>query len=95
MGYGAYDDILEPPLDEQVKKLRRQVNKYIRECADLERELDLSNERNLRQSKEIEKAIDLIDRLRGKVSDEEWIEVCEDNKKEFSEVELAAEEDGD
>jgi len=49
----------------------------------------------LRQSKEIEKAIDLIDRLRGKVSDEEWIEVCEDNKKEFSEVELAEEEDVD
>jgi hypothetical protein len=95
MGYGAYDDILEPPLDEQVKKLNKQVNKYIRECADLERELDLSNARNLRQSKEIDKCIDLIDRLRGKVSDSDWTEVCEDNKKKFAEVELVAEEDGE
>jgi hypothetical protein len=53
MGYGTYDDILEPPLDEQVKSLKRQVDKYIKECADLELELDLSNKRNLRQSKEI------------------------------------------
>lgn len=92
---GAFDDILEPPLDEQVKKLKKQVNKYIRECADLERELDLSNERNLRQSKEIDKCIDLIDRLRGKVSDAEWTEACEDNKKRYAEVELVAEEDGE
>jgi t-SNARE complex subunit (syntaxin) len=95
MGYSAFDDILEQPLDEQVKKLKKKVNKYIKECADLERELDLSNERNLRQSKEIEKCIDLIDRLRGKVSDSDWSEVCENNKKEFAEVELVAEEDGE
>jgi hypothetical protein len=92
MGYGAFDDILEEPLDEQVKALKKKVNKYIRECADLERELDLSNERNLRQSKEIDRCIDLIDRLRGKVSDSDWTEVCEDNKR-FAEVELVAEED--
>jgi hypothetical protein len=91
---GQFDDILEPPLDEQVKALKKKVSKYIRECADLERELDLSNERNLRQSKEIDRCIDLIDRLRSKVSDSEWNEVCEDNKKEFAEVELVAEEDG-
>jgi hypothetical protein len=78
---GQFDDILEPPLDEQVKALKKKVNKYIRECADLERELDLSNERNLRQSKEIDRCIDLIDRLRGKVSDSDWNEVCEENRK--------------
>jgi hypothetical protein len=26
---GQFDDTLEPPLDEQVKKLRKQVSKYI------------------------------------------------------------------
>jgi hypothetical protein len=92
---GQFDDILEPPLDEQVKSLKKRVSKYIRECADLERELDLSNERNLRQSKEIDKCIDLIDRLRGKVSDSEWDKVREENKEKFAEVELVAEADGE
>lgn len=95
MGYGAYDDILEPSLDEQVKKLRKQVNKFIRECADLERELDLSNERNLRQSKEIEKAIILIDKLRAKVTDTDWTECIEESKNEHGEADLISEEDGD
>ncbi len=92
---GLFDDILEPPFDEQVKILKKQVNKYIKECADLERELNLSNERNLRQSKETEKCIDLLDRLRGKVNDSDWNEVCEENKKKYAEVELVAEEDGE
>jgi len=55
----------------------------------------LSNERNLRQSDEIKRAIDLIDRLRSKVSDQEWAEVCEDNNEEFAEVDLVSGEDGD
>jgi hypothetical protein len=49
----------------------------------------------LTQSREIQEAIGLIDKLKAKISDKKWIEAVEENSKEFAEGDLVFEEDGD
>jgi predicted metal-dependent hydrolase len=90
---GLFDDILEPPLEDQIKELKREIRKYIRENGKLEKELDLSNERNLRQSRELDQTIDLIDRLRMRVSDVEWEDCKQENKKAFEKITAELEEE--
>lgn len=92
---GQFDDLFQKDWEQEYKKLEKKYDDLVREATDYERELDLSNKRNLRQSKEIDGALDLLKRLRPKVSDSDWTEVLEDHKKAHEgEASLVEDEDG-
>jgi hypothetical protein len=92
---GLFDDLFEKDWEEEAKELQKKYDRLVSDAADLEKELDLANKRTLRQSGEIDECIGLIGKLRSKVSDADWTECVEENKKEFGrKAELLEETDG-
>jgi uncharacterized coiled-coil DUF342 family protein len=83
---GLFDDLFQKDWEEEAKQLQKKYDRLVSDASDLEKEIDLSNKRNIRQSQEIDECIGLIDKLRSKVSDADWTEAVEENKKQFEAI---------
>lgn len=91
---GNFDDLFPVDFEKEYRSLKEKYDDLVKEAADYETELDLSNRRTLRQSGEIDEMLDLLKRVRTKVSDSDWTEVLEDFKKDHEGASLIEDKDG-
>jgi hypothetical protein len=89
-----FDDILEPPIEEQVKSLKEENKDLCQEVLELHQEIDLRHKREGRTKKLFKEAKFVLNKAREKLSDEEWSEITQETDKYMGRATIVEDTDG-